>query len=78
MLRSVRVTRLDDRDNAIIGVTATRVRLVDSVVTGNTFIGDPLDILSRRRPLLVNTSCDASAQWIDDTVGPTWGVCAGD
>jgi hypothetical protein len=78
MQRAVRVTRLDDRDNLTVGVLATRVRLVDSVVTGNIFIGSPLDILSPRRPVLLNTSCDASAQLIDDTVGPTWGVCAGD
>jgi len=78
MLRSVRVEGLDDRDNLTVGVTATRVRLINSVVTGNIFIGQALDILSRRRPVLTNTTCDASAQWINDTVGPAWGVCAGD
>ena len=78
MQYGVRATRLDDRDNVTVGVVGSRVRLVDSVVTGNTFLGQPLDLLSRRRPSLLLTTCDASAQLIDQTVGPAWGVCAGD
>jgi hypothetical protein len=44
------VTRLDARDNVTVGITAKSVRLEDSVVTGNTFLGAPLDMLTRRRP----------------------------
>ena len=78
MLSSVRAVRLDDRNNLTIGVSTSRARLVDSLITGNIFIGQPLDLLTRRRPVLVRTTCDASAQLVDQTVGPTWGVCAGD
>jgi hypothetical protein len=78
MLSRVRAVRLDDRNNLTIGVSTNRARLVDSVVTGNDFIGQPLDLLTQRRPVLVRTTCDASAQRLDSTVGPTWGVCAGD
>ena len=75
---SARVTRLDARDNVTVGITARAVRLEDSVVTGNRFLGAPLDILTRRRPLLVNTSCDVSKQLVDGQIGATWGVCASD
>jgi hypothetical protein len=76
----VRVTRLDASDNFTIGVTAKKVKLTDSVVTGNIFIGHPLDILTDSMPKLVNTTCGTSAQRDDSPtgVGPTWGVCAND
>jgi hypothetical protein len=78
MLSRVRAVRLDDRNNLTTGVSTNRARLVDSIVTGNIFIGHPLDLLTGRRPVLIRTTCDASAQIVDQTVGPSWGVCTGD
>jgi hypothetical protein len=79
VLGSARLQRLNAIGNVTIGVDAGRVRLIDSAVTGNIFIGQPLDILSKRRPLLIRTSCGVSRQkLIDGSVGPTWGVCADD
>jgi len=75
---TARVTRLDARDNVTVGITAKSVRLGDSVVTGNTFLGAPLDMLTRRRPLLVNTTRGVREQLLRDVVGATWGVCASD
>jgi hypothetical protein len=74
----VDVQRLDARDNMSTGVVAGRVRLVDSVVTGNYFFPGPLDTFSKRRPELINTQCDVSMRWRGKKVGPTWGVCAND
>jgi hypothetical protein len=79
VLGSVRIDGLTAVDNVTIGVSASRVRLMDSVVTGNTFIGQPLDILSSKRPVLLGTSCGVSRQKLPDgTIGATWGVCADD
>jgi hypothetical protein len=79
VLRSVRLQGLTATGNLTIGVVAARVRLIDSVVTGNIFIGQPLDILSKRRPVLLGTSCGVSRQKLaDGSVGATWGVCADD
>ncbi len=78
MLASARLQRLNATGNETIGVVATRVRLLDSVVTGNIFIGEPLDILSQKRPAVVRTSCGVSRQIVDDVVGATWGVCTDD
>ena len=75
---TARVTRLDARDNVTVGIPAKSVRLGDSVVTGNTFLGAPLDMLTRRRPLLVNTTRGVREQLLRDVVGATWGVCASD
>jgi hypothetical protein len=75
---SARVTGLDARGNVTVGITARAVRLEDSTVTGNMFLGAPLDLLTRRMPRLVNTTCDVSRQFTGDAVGPTWGVCASD
>lgn len=77
-LGSARLQRLTATGNVTIGVSAARVRLLDSVVTGNIFIGQPLDILSTRRPSVIRTTCGVSRQLIGDVVGATWGVCADD
>ena len=73
----VRLTGLTATGN-ISGLFALRrVRLEDSVVSGNA--GD--DLLTRRRPVLLNTACETSAMLLGTgpyTIGPPWGVCAGD
>jgi hypothetical protein len=76
----VKVTRLDASNNFTIGVSARKVKLVDSTVTGNIWIGYPLDILSDTMPKLTNTTCGTSAQPADTPpyFGATWGVCADD
>ena len=78
MLGSVRLTRLDARNNLTIGVAGEHVTLVDSIVTGNIFIGQPLDILTATPPRLVSTQCGTSARVENHVIGPTWGVCAND
>jgi len=36
-------------------------------------------VLTAKKPHLVGTTCRTSAQLLPDgSVGPTWGVCAGD
>lgn len=55
---------------ALFGVSAPRIRLTDSTVTGSA----RADIASRYRPRLVNTTCGTS---LDYNSG-TWGVCAND
>jgi len=75
---AVRLVGLIANDNGWFGVNAKRVRLLDSTLTGNEG-GHPanppfVDVVSSRRPRLVNTTCDHS-------LGPdgiVWGVCAQD
>lgn len=68
---AIDLTNLDASNNSyLFGVNAPRVRLVDSIVTGNALA----DIGSRRKPRLVNTVCGLSA----GSDGAPWGVCAND
>lgn len=75
---SVTIDGLTANDNGWFGVNAKRVKLLNSTLTGNEG-GHPsnppfVDVVSTRRPRLVNTVCDHS-------LGPdgiTWGVCAQD
>jgi hypothetical protein len=60
------------------GVWATRVSLVDSVVTGNFYDGYPTDISAYHDLDLVNTTCGTSRDFHEDFPGPTWGVCSND
>jgi hypothetical protein len=74
----LRIDGLTATGNGAFGVEGKRVRLFNSTVTGNEG-GHPsnppfVDVVSTRRPRLVNTVCDHS-------LGPdgiTWGVCSGD
>jgi hypothetical protein len=47
------------------------IRLDNSTVTGHT-----IDLLSVRRPRLINSTCGTSSQL--SATGPTWGVCTND
>lgn len=61
------------------GIFADRCRLTDSTVTGNFDGSAPVDLLTKRRPLLVTTTCDRSA--VVPVSGPptaSWGVCTND
>jgi hypothetical protein len=61
--------------NTGAGIVATRrLRLVDSVATGNDAAAAGVDIRSDRRPHLVASTCGRSA----DENGVPWGVCTGD
>jgi hypothetical protein len=85
-VRGVRLTITDNGPATIqagvldgAGIFAERCRLTDSVATGNFDGSVPADLLTKRRPLLVNTTCDHSA--VVPVSGPptaTWGVCADD
>ena len=71
----VRLTNLTANNNSGVGVySAKRLVLKDSSVTGSGIV----DLLSGRRPVLLNTTCGTSRQDTFDPVPPTWGVCAND
>ena len=58
------------------GIVATRRgRLTDSLVSGNTLLGAPADVVTGRSPILINTVCDASVMLTDSGGSRTWGVC---
>lgn len=61
------------------GVQASRgARLLNSVVTGNKFLGVDLDILTARPPVLTATTCDHSGRGneFSRVPVPSWGVCS--
>ena len=70
--RRVTLTYLSSTGNVgVSGVQAPRVKLTDSVVTGNNSI----DILASTLPQLVNTTCGTSGAFLTAT---PWGVCTDD
>ena len=58
------------------GVFAGPIRLVNPNVTGNLYEGEPIDIVTGRRPRLINTTCGRSLDLLAEP--QSWGVCAGD
>jgi hypothetical protein len=71
----VRLTGLTATNNSGIGVySAKRLVLKSSTVTGSGVV----DLLSGRRPVLLDTTCGTSRMDTYDPVPPTWGVCADD
>jgi hypothetical protein len=52
--------------------------LIDSLLSANALNGVPADIVTGRRPILINTSCNVSVRLIDDSPSGSWGVCSGD
>ena len=82
---TVRITRLSATGNGFTspnvlgGGVWGKIRLVDSVVTGNVANGVPMDLLSGGRPRLVNTVCGHSVDiGSAENPLPSWGVCTGD
>lgn len=59
------------------GVQADGVALQGSDVTGNNVGGSGADVVSRRPPRLVNTTCGTS-QVLLAPPGTSWGVCSND
>jgi hypothetical protein len=82
--RSVRLVGLSATTNQSVGLSALgSVELTDSTVTGNSFLADPLDLVTRRLPKLVNTTCGTSGRLLRQPggtylIGAPWGVCADD
>jgi len=77
----VSARRLKARNLTVAAVCADGIRidgkatLLDSSITG----AQQVDVLTGKKPRLVNTTCGTSAQLLPDgSAGPTWGVCAGD
>jgi hypothetical protein len=69
---SIWITNLLAIDNTYLwGVSAPRLTLFDSTVTGNA----NADLSSRSRPRLINTTCGTSAVLGGDG---SWGVCTND
>jgi hypothetical protein len=66
--RTLKLANAQVIGNTFSGVAGTRVQLSDSTVTGNGFV----DVLSRTRPVLKNTTCNRSLDFND----MSWGVCA--
>jgi hypothetical protein len=71
--RLVQVTGLTVTGNGEGGLSATKIDLTDSVLTGN----EDFDLLTPRRPRLTNTSCGRSAGR-DGDMSISWGVCTDD
>jgi hypothetical protein len=74
-------TRLKARNLTVDADCAQGIRidgkatLIGSSITG----AQQVDVLTAKRPHLAHTTCGTSAQLLaDGSVGPTWGVCAGD
>jgi len=69
-------------DNVSTGLTSLgAVKLEGSVFTGNIFIGQPADLVSRGAPHLLGTTCGTSVSLGPPptyALGPSWGVCAND
>jgi hypothetical protein len=61
--------------HSYIGVfSGDKLALTDSSVTGST----AYDLYSKKRPVLVNTTCGTSGRVWNKPGIPTWGVCADD
>lgn len=73
--RRARYSNVTVTGNTHFGMTARRIVLTDSTVTGNGVDVNGFDIGSVLRPRLVNTTCDHSVQ--APTVIP-WNVCSSD
>jgi hypothetical protein len=73
--KKVVLTGLTATSNTGVGIySGGKIVLRDSTVTGSGVT----DLLSVRRPVLVNSTCDHSTQSTGDPIPPTWGVCASD
>jgi hypothetical protein len=76
----VRGTRVTATGNYNEGIDAPgpvgKVRLVDSVVTGNSAYDSMVDIWANRRPQLIRTTCGRSAGPFNS--GLSWCVCTND
>ena len=66
--------------NAGVLVVGRTLQLARSVVTGNNGFAAGVDIVSKTRPHLIETTCGLSAKSLaeSDTPGAPWGVCAHD
>jgi hypothetical protein len=70
--------------NGVAGIFSwtARVKLKDSTVTGNDAGGNGFDIVTSKRPRLVDSTCGRSAQVAPlatpDAGSPSWGVCTND
>jgi hypothetical protein len=61
------------------GIVATgRGILIDSLISANTLAGMSADVVTGRKPLLINSTCDASVVLTDTGPAGTWGVCSSD
>ena len=72
-----RVTSLVATGNGGAGVRVVRGALRDSTLTGNDALGAGHDLLTARRPRVVNTVCGKSGV-LGGRATATWGVCAND
>ena len=58
------------------GIVATkRGVLRNSLVDANMFAGVPLDVLTGKQPVLIETDCNTSAMLVSGAPSGTWGVC---
>jgi hypothetical protein len=66
------LTNLSSIANMFAGAQGQRVRLTDSVVTGNN-----IDIIAGSAPILVDTTCGTS-RVAGSSTSEDWGVCTND
>jgi len=83
--RRLRFTGLTLQGNGAPGLVSFRggVHLVDSTLTGNNSGMGDLDLATRRRPGVYNTTCGRSARVPDPPAvpaptDPSWGICTND
>ncbi len=71
------VSNLTATGNGGSGVRAGRASLKDSTLTGNDGFGAGIDVTTKRKPRVRDTTCGKS-QKIGAQLGDDWGVCTGD
>src|SRR5262245_46548208 len=83
--RRLRFTRLTLQGNGAPGLLSFRgsVRLADSTLSGNNSGMGDLDLATRRRPGVYNTTCGRSVRVPDPPAfpaptDPSWGICTND
>jgi len=74
---AARVTGLVANNNGDAGIRVVKAALRDATLTGNNGYGVGFDVLTKRRPRVVNVTCGKSGV-IGGVITDTWGVCAGD
>lgn len=74
---SIVVNGLTANGNAGPGIRAESARLTNAQLNDNTYMGDPMDVLTVKRPRLVASMCGRS-QRIAAVLGKNWRVCSGD
>jgi len=74
---AARVKGLVANNNGDAGVRVVKAALRDATLTGNNGYGAGFDVLTKRRPHVMNVTCGKSGV-LGGLITDTWGICAGD